>query len=173
MRALRVEVHINRGRVEVSGGPFEDVEVDGDDLRVTRHSDRVSINGNDADCVVYAPESVVLKVQANDAVVSVLGIAGVEVRVNDGDIDIGDVAGPVELHGNRLDVALDNVDGPIGVHANRGDVFIRVAPGDRVRADINVNRGDVVNNVAPGADVSVKIRLNNGDVEIVEAVETP
>ena len=172
MRALRVEVHINRGRVEVSGGPFEEVEVDGDDgLRVTRHRDRVSIKGNDADCVVYAPESVVLKLHANDAVLTVLGIAGVEVRLNDGEIDIGDVTGAVDLRGNRLDVALDNVDGPISVRANRGEVFVRVAPGHRVRSDIKVDQGDVVNAVPAGSDVSVKVRLNQGDVEIVEGVE--
>ena len=72
-----------------------------------------------------------------------LGITGVEVRLNDGEIDIGDVTGAVDLRGNRLDVALDNVDGPISVPP----IGARSSFGSRPvteSAPTSVDQGDVV-----------------------------
>jgi hypothetical protein len=167
---LRVNIHINKGRVDVSGGPFDEVDVDDEEgLTVHRHPDRVEIHGNTADCLAYVPESAHVKVHANSAEVSVLAVSGLEVHVNDGEIDAADVTGPVKLHGNTLEVSLENVDGPVAVQANRGDVFVRVPEGARVRADIRVDHGDVVNDVPTGSDVELRVRLNRGEVTITDA----
>ena len=169
MGANRVDVHINRGRVEVSGGPFDDIDVEASEgVQVQRHHDRVKVNGNDGDCVVYAPAETRVDIHANRAEVNVLGVARVSIHVNEGDIDVADVDGKLDVHANSLELAVDNVAGPIDVHANRGDVFLRVAPGERVRADLRTEKGDVANSVASGDDVLVKVRLNRGDITLVD-----
>jgi hypothetical protein len=166
----RVDIHINNGRVEVSGGPVDDVEVEDETgLTVKQQGNKVSINGNSADVVAYVPESARVDVHANRAEVSVLGVAALNVHFNHGEIDAGDIDGKVEIHGNEAEVSIDNVDGPIDIHLNRGELFIRVAPGETVRADIHVDRGDIVNQVPRGDDVNVKVHMNKGDVTIVSS----
>jgi putative adhesin len=167
--ANRVDVHLNRGRVEVSGGPFDDIDVEASEgVQVQRNHDRVRVNGNDGDCVVYAPPGTRVDIHANRAEVNVLGVASVSIHVNEGDIDVADVDGKLDIHANSLELAVDNVAGPIDVHANRGDVFMRVAPGERVRADLRTEKGDVSNSVPSGSDVVVKVRINRGDITLVD-----
>jgi DUF4097 and DUF4098 domain-containing protein YvlB len=166
---VRVDIHANRGRVDVIGRAIDGVEVDdadGDDLRVTPHGNRVDIHGNDVDCDITVPEDAAVSVHLNNAEVFVHNVASVEVHLNNGDIEVHDVDGRVGIHANKADVGITNVGGPVDVRLNEGDVWVTVPPDCEVAADLHSLKGDVLNTTADGSDLRLKVNVNRGDITV-------
>lgn len=167
MRAPRVDIHFQRGRVEVSGGLSDEIDVaEIEGLEVRGDGERVRIDGQVGECVIYAPEETELDVHGQSAEISVLGIASVKIHLHEGDIDLADITGRVDVHVHAAEISVDNVNGPIDIVAHRGDIDIRVPPGVGVDADVRSERGDVVNTAVRGHDVRVKARLHHGDITV-------
>ncbi len=163
---------MNSGRVDVTGGPVEDIDIDDDaGWRVNHHGDLIDAHGNSGEFAAFVPLDTAVDIHANTAEVNVLGVRSVVVHLNHGELDIADVTERVKINANAGDIVLDNVGGPIEIQANRGDVFIRLPRGRTVDADLRTERGDVANTCARGGDVKIKVRLNRGDITVEEEIE--
>lgn len=170
MAPPRVDIHFHRGRVEVTGGPFEEVvleEVEG--FKVKRSGDDIKMQGHEGECILLVPDDTDLNIHGHRLELSVLSLGSVTVHTHEGHLDIADVSGPVDVHAHAAEVCLDRVDGPIAVTLHRGEVAVTVPLGTGVDADLRNEHGEVANTCALGDDVKIKVRMHRGDLSVVEA----
>lgn len=215
-RQLELDGSVRRLTVDVGNGDVTLRRVDGDAVQVRRTvqsgwreprieeragSDGVVIT---ADCpnfltfecnVSYdigVPDGFAIDLRASSGDLAVRGLSAesLRARVSSGDVELADVAGPIELEANsgsltgqRLrtaaltaevssgEIALDFATPPrsVGVEASSGDVELTVPTGQGpYRVDTETSSGDEHVDVAvdPAAPRTIDARASSGDVSI-------
>lgn len=129
--------------------------------------------GNDCtvDYEVVVPRGTTVQGEVRSGDLTVDGVASADLRANSGDIEIRDVAGPINANtrSGSIEVSL-SVPGDVRAEAASGDIRL-IVPGGRYRVAGHTNSGDRnVDVVAdPSAPHLLDVSTSSGDVSVTSA----
>lgn len=138
-------------------GKPKKIEVDGETLVLPDGSCGWNCG---VDFTVRVPEGTKITGQTASGTVSLRDVASVDLEVQSGDVDISNVAGPVNVRSQSGTVDVDQVRGDLNIHSQSGDISADDVIG---KSEFRANSGTVDADNLRGA---VDAETSSGDISI-------
>lgn len=178
-KASRVVVENLRGAIRVTGAEVQEVKVSGrksinafkdEEANAADRQSPVEISTQDAHVVVRTNQERVSGSQriATDLEVTVPKGVNVEIRGRDGDVEVTDVEGGVQITTDKTTVRLHNIGGEVRLDLQRADL-VR-ASNVKGNTEIHASRGGDVEMDGMGGEISIDGSFS-GDLELRECAK--